>query len=50
LIRRSDACTRIYLSAVGADTPVSLVHHFFDTASGLWNKPVRELLTEPPNY
>ena len=50
LIRESDSCSRIYLSAIGADTPISLVHHFFDTASRLWNKPLRELLSEPPNY
>jgi len=50
IIRKSGSCSRIYLSAVGADTPVSLVHHFFNTASRLWNKPVRELLAEPPNY
>jgi len=49
-IRRSDACSRIYLSAIGADTPTSLVHHFFETASRLWKRPVRELLIEPPNY
>ena len=49
-IRRSDACSRIYLSAIGADTPTPLVRHFFDTASRLWNRPVRELLSEPPNF
>jgi hypothetical protein len=49
-IRNSDSCSRIYLSAIGSDTPISLVNHFFDTASRLWNKPVRELLSEPPNY
>jgi hypothetical protein len=49
-IRRSGACSRIYLSAIGADTPTPLVHHFFDTASRLWNRPIRELLSEPPNY
>ena len=50
LIRRSESCSRIYLSAIGADTPSSLVEHFFTTASRLWNMPVRELLAEPPNY
>lgn len=50
LIRGSNSCSRIYLSAIGADTPISLVRHFFDTASRLWNKPLRELLSEPPNY
>jgi hypothetical protein len=50
LIRGSDACSRIYLSAIGADTPTSLVEHFFDTAARLWDKPVRELLAEPANY
>ena len=50
LIRRNDSCSRIYLSAIGSDTPVSLVHHFFDTVSRLWNKPVEELLAEPPNF
>ncbi len=50
LIRSSDSCSRIYLSAIGADTPTSLVRHFFNTASRLWNKPVRELLAESPNY
>ena len=50
LIRRSDSCSRIYLSAIGADTPVSLVRHFFDNASRIWNKPLPELLAEPPNY
>jgi hypothetical protein len=48
-IRSSDSCSRIYLSAIGADTPTSLVSHFFDAASRLWNKPIRELLAEPPN-
>jgi hypothetical protein len=50
VIRRSDSCSRIYLSAIGADTPSSLVLHFFDTASRLWNKPIREMLCEPPSY
>ena len=49
-IRNSDSCSRIYLSAIGADTPTSLVELFFNTASRLWNKPVRELLAEPPNF
>ena len=49
LLYQTDSCTRIYLSAVDTNTPASLVDNFFKTASCLWNKPVRELLTEPPN-
>jgi hypothetical protein len=49
LIRSSDACSRIYLSAIGADTPSLLVEHFFATAARLWDRPVRELLAEPAN-
>jgi hypothetical protein len=50
LIRNSDSCLPIYLSAIGADTPMSLVRHYFETASRLWSKPVPELLEEPSNY
>jgi hypothetical protein len=50
IIRQSDSCSRIYLSAIGADTPTSLVHHFFTTASRLWNRPIGELFSEPPNH
>jgi hypothetical protein len=50
LIRESDSCSHIYLSAIGSDTPTSLVRHFFDTASRLWDIALPELLAEPPNY
>jgi hypothetical protein len=49
-LRQSEACSRIYLSAVDADTPDTLVRHFFSAASRIWHKPVEELLPEAPSY
>jgi hypothetical protein len=46
----SDACSRIYLSAVDTNTPDSLIQYFFDAATRIWKRPVQELLAEPPNY
>ena len=50
LLHESDACSRIYLSAVDTHTPIPLIRHFFDAAARTWNRPVQELLPEAPNY
>jgi hypothetical protein len=49
-LRDADACTRIFLSAVDASVPNEIVLHFFSVVARLWNKPIHELLCDPPNY
>jgi len=49
-IHRSDSCTRIYLSAIEAETHSTLITGFYNLASDIWKIPIQELLPDPPNY